>query len=132
MMRSSWSTWPVSSFWIASEVFFLGRRRGFSHGPEFADLRVDLNELLTELPIVAKLRHLTLRFGERRRTRKGLGDSFAINLVSEPIRRSMRGLVGKVAAAVRLATAARSGGDGAGAKIAQTSQLMHDSGTLLL
>jgi hypothetical protein len=37
-----------------------------------------------------------------------------------------------MAAAIRLAAAARSGRDGTGAEIAQICQLMHDSGTLLL
>jgi len=87
---------------------------------------------LTELLIVAKLRHLALRLGEHCSIRKGLADSLAVDLVSEPIRRSMRGLVGTVATTVGLATAARRGGDGTGAEIAQISQLMDYSGTLLL
>jgi hypothetical protein len=43
----------------------------------------------------------------------------------------MRRFVRAVTAAVRLAAAARSGGDGTGAKIAQIGYSMQDSGTLL-
>src|ERR1019366_4475465 len=86
--------------------FFLGRRRALGYRPQFADPRGDLNELLTELLIVAKFRHLALRFGNSCGIRKGLADSLAFDLVSEPISRSMRGFVGTVTAAVRLARAA--------------------------
>jgi hypothetical protein len=63
MMRSSWSTWPVSSFWIASEVFFLGRRRGLSLWPEFADPFIHIQQLFSQVAEALALRNLAPRFG---------------------------------------------------------------------
>ena len=112
--------------------FFLRRRRCLFNWPRAADLRVDLNELLTELLVVSKLRDLPFRFGECGLAREGFADGPAFDLVSQPIGGSMPRLVGTVATAIRLATTARSGGDGTGTKIAQTCQLARDIGTLLL
>src|SRR5207247_6660497 len=92
--------------------FSLRRRRCLFNWPRAADLRVDLNELLTELLVVSKLRDLPFRFGACALPREGFADGPAFDLVSQPIGGSMPRLVGTVATAIRLGTPARSGGDG--------------------
>jgi hypothetical protein len=63
MMRSSGSIRPATSFWIASVVFFLCRRRGLSHGPEFADLFIHIQQLFSQVAEALALRNLAPRFG---------------------------------------------------------------------
>lgn len=102
---------------------FLKLRGRFFERAQAADPSIDLNELLTESLVVSKLRHLTLRLGDRRGTRERLADSFAFDLVSQPVSWAMRGLVGLVATTIRFATAAGCSRDRTRTEIAQIGQL---------
>src|SRR5260370_42565706 len=104
MTRSSWSTSRATSFWIFSTVFFLGRRRGFLHWPQFADLFIDLQQLIAQFPEVLAFGNLALRFGQTGRGGKRFGDGFAIHFASHSIVGAMAGITGPMAMTVWLPT----------------------------
>jgi hypothetical protein len=130
MMRSSRTTSRTTAFWIASAVFFLGRRRDLSYRSQPADLLIDVQQLLTQFPEALAFGNLTLRFGQTRRRGKGFRDRFPVHLT----RQSVVGTMARVPMAMtgRISTTATCSRDGTRAHIAQLADLHLKGGTTIL
>jgi hypothetical protein len=113
----------VISCRIASAVFFLLRLGFVLDGPQPADRSAGFHKFAAELLESAELGHLTLGLTDRRPRRQGLRDRFAVDLVGEPEIGTVSWLAGAMAVATGLATATGGAGNGAGAKVAQLSDL---------
>jgi hypothetical protein len=77
-----------------------------------ADFRIDIEELLVQRLVLAKLLDFPLGFVHCRGIGQGLGVGLALDFEGEPEVRTVTRLVGFVAAAIRLAAAATGGGNG--------------------
>jgi hypothetical protein len=108
---------------MASTVFFLSTRGGFWNRAQTADLLIDLQQGTGQLLKPAELLDFSLGFALRDGSGKSLGNGFALAFESETVVGSMAGVVGLVAMATGISTAAASGSDGAWAEVTQAGNL---------
>jgi hypothetical protein len=81
------------------------------------DLGVGFDKFPAELLEIAELRYLSFSLAGRRWSRQRLREGFAVRLIGKPEIRAVARLAGSMAAAVWLATATRSVGNGTSSKI---------------
>src|SRR5437016_8974066 len=136
-LRRSWkttcrirSTSRATSFWIASAVFLLGRGQGLLHGPQLADLFIDIEQLIAQFPEAPAFSDFALCFGQTGGRGKCFGDRFALQLACQSIGGAMAGITGPVAMTVWISTTTTGSGNGARAHVAQLGDLrLNDSTT---
>src|SRR5450755_2901199 len=75
--------------------------------------------------------NFTLRLMQLGGRREGFSNRLPTHLVCQAVVGAMTGLIGQMAMAVGLATAALNGGNGAAAKVAQLQDLVQDGGAML-
>jgi hypothetical protein len=113
---------------MASRVFFLYRLRVRLRGPHLADLRVDLQKLLVQGLVLAKLLDLSLGLTYGGRIGQRLSDGPSMELIGETEVGSVTWSIGLMAAAIGLAASTGGGSDGAATQVAEGGDLIGDPG----
>jgi hypothetical protein len=100
------------------------------HGPQAADLFVEFEQFADQLPEAMKLGHLVLGLLQGGGTGKGFRHGLPFLLAGKTEVRTVAGVVGFMAVAVRLPAATTDAGDGSAAEVPQRSDLAEQFGPL--
>src|ERR1035437_4143124 len=122
------STSRATSRRIASAVFFLGCWRDLLHGPQLADLFIDIQQLIAQFPEALALGDLALRFRQTGRRGKCFGDGFAIHLACQSIVGAVAGITGPMAVTVWISTTTTCSRNGARPQVTQLGDLQLNGG----
>jgi hypothetical protein len=86
-------------------------RQRIIHRPQFADLLVDFQQIVTELTEAMELFHLPLRFPQSGGGAESFGNGFSIHFAGQTIERTMPRITGLVAPAALVPASSASAGD---------------------
>src|ERR1035441_3620741 len=113
--------WPA-------KFFFLGCLLGLFHGPQTADLSIDIDQLASQGLELAELRNLTFRLTDSRRRGEVLRNGLAIHFLSELKMRAVTGVVGFGAMATGTSAASGKTTDGTRLEVAELGDALEQIG----